>query len=233
MARMPRERNLFGIYYISQWANDGVKIFRDDGDRQAFVDSLQGALKQYPSEILAYCLMDPTSYHLIVHFHGCDISQFMSSLNIRYARSLEHRGGLFKDRFQSELLNTDEEVHDVLDRLEKRGKNGREWNSFCDLDRLRGRTASLFMSEERPECFEITKRSCIATKKGLLLWLESALANEGLTMETMLEDKDKRNVWVVNSRRMSCLPLRELGEVFGGLSESMVSKIIKQGVHRA
>lgn len=232
MARTAREKNLFGVYHISQRADKGQTIFRDDSDRECFVDALKDAVNQYPSELLAYCLIDPTAYRLIVRFHGGDISQFMASLSIRFARATG-RSGLFRDRFHSELLNTEEEIHAVLDGLEERSRHAEEWNSFCMTDQKLGRTKSLHVAPERPATFMISNRSCIASVKGLKIWLESSLDQEGLTMDDILQDRSLRNEWVYKCRRMSCLTLKQLGEVFGGISESMVSKIIKQGVHRA
>lgn len=229
---MARERNLFGIYYISQYADDGQQLFANNGDRETFVSMLQEALKQYPSELLAYCLIEPTAYHLIVRFHGGDISQFMSSLNIRFALQTE-RSGLFRDRFHSELLNADADVHRVLDALEAKSRTADEWNSFCTADRSRGRTGKLNLAAERPDTFDMTQRSCISSEKGLRIWLDASLEAEGLTFEQVLNDKALRNEWIYRCRRMSCLTLKALGDVFGGISESMVSKIIKQGVHRA
>ena len=232
MARAAREKNMFGVYYISQRADEGYTIFRNDADRDQFVVALQDAINQYPSELLAYCLVDPTVYHLIVRFHGGDISQFMASLRIRFARATD-RSGLFRDRFHSELLDTEDDIHAVLDRLEEKGKKSKEWNSFCQLDRLRSRTSTLRVSLDRPSTFEISNRSCIASVKGLKIWLETSLEQEGLSMDDILEDRALRNEWGYKSRRMSWLTLKELGGVCGGISESMVSKIIKQGVHRA
>ena len=54
-----------------------------------------------------------------------------------------------------------------------------------------------------------------------------------LTLSELNKDKDLRNTWICEARRASCLTQKEIGSVFGGLSESMVSKILNQGVMNA
>jgi DNA-directed RNA polymerase specialized sigma subunit len=49
-----------------------------------------------------------------------------------------------------------------------------------------------------------------------------------LTYEDMLRDKKRRNELIVHFRKASVLSLKEIGSLFGGISESAISKIIKR-----
>lgn len=229
MARTARERHLYGTYHVWQSAAENDVIFRDDADRRAFGDALMNVVNQYPSEVLAYCLIADDQYHLIVRFFGCDISRFMSSLNIRFSRGL-NRSGLFRDRYQSELLDSSDAVEGVLQNLRERSRQAKEWNSFCHLDQLAGRVASLTLNHSTVEAMPPSRN--IASQDTLKTWLTDMLAEEGVSYAEMLRNKPLRNAWVCRARRSSTVTLKELGEVFG-VSESMVSKIIGQGVPRA
>lgn len=229
MARTARERHLYGTYHVWQIAATNEVIFRDDTDRQAFSDALMNVVNQYPSEVLAYCLIADDQYHLILRFFGCDISRFMSSLNIRYSRGLS-RSGLFRDRFQSELLDSPQAVEAVLQSLRERSRQAKEWNSFCHLDQKSGRMISLTLNN-KSVVDAASPALNIASQDTLKTWLTDMLAEEGLSYAEMLRDKPLRNTWVYRARRSSTVTLKELGEVFG-VSESMVSKIIGQGAPR-
>ncbi len=239
MAREARERDLYGIYHISQSGSRNRDIFRSEEDRQLFIDGLTEAKKQFRFTLIAYCLIDPQRYHLIIRLEGCDISQLMASLNIRYTRQLNQPAGLFRDRFRSELLETTEELQAVLRSLRVKSKESTRWNSFCRVDQRIGTTNALGIKQVTNEtivdlfqgasCGD-PDHPCLTTEAELLAQLEEMAVAEGLTLAKALDNKDLRNNWILQARRNTTLTLREIGQVFGGLSESMVSKIIKDSL---
>ncbi len=50
---------------------------------------------------------------------------------------------------------------------------------------------------------------------------------ESMTLDELLKDKERRNALIREFRKSSLLSLKEIGNVFGGMSESTVSKILK------
>ena len=50
---------------------------------------------------------------------------------------------------------------------------------------------------------------------------------QNLSLDQIIYDKKKRNEMIKIVREASTLTLKQIGEIFGGLSESAVSKILK------
>jgi REP element-mobilizing transposase RayT len=57
--------------------------------------------------------------------------------------------------------------------------------------------------------------------------IEQRLSEKKLTMEELLQDKEQRNEMIKAIRKNSSLNLKELGDLFGGLSESRISRILR------
>ena len=57
--------------------------------------------------------------------------------------------------------------------------------------------------------------------------IERSLAEEKLSMDELLQDKKRRDELIKAIRRNSSLSLKELGELFSGLSESRISRIVR------
>jgi REP element-mobilizing transposase RayT len=57
--------------------------------------------------------------------------------------------------------------------------------------------------------------------------MERSLAEEKLSIDELLQDKKRRNEMIKAIRKNSSLSLKELGELFGGLSESRISRIVR------
>ncbi|SPF40558.1 hypothetical protein SBF1_2270002 [Candidatus Desulfosporosinus infrequens] len=56
--------------------------------------------------------------------------------------------------------------------------------------------------------------------------IEQILVEERLTLEELLENRSRRNEIIRILRRDSSLNLKELGELFGGISASQISRIV-------
>jgi len=57
--------------------------------------------------------------------------------------------------------------------------------------------------------------------------IERSLAEQKLSMDDLLQNKRQRNELIKAIRKNSSLSLKELGELFGGLSESRISRIVR------
>jgi REP element-mobilizing transposase RayT len=110
MARQRRRLVENGNYHVTSRGVDRMDIFRDDDDRQAFLDGLKAVVLAREWECLAYCLMD-NHFHILVRTPHADISSGMQELKSRYARRFNDKygrsGPLFDGRFHGELVETD------------------------------------------------------------------------------------------------------------------------------
>ncbi|MFP4087174.1 MAG: transposase [Desulfobacteraceae bacterium] len=82
------------------------RIFRDNQDRQDFVDRLSRVLKETSTTCLAWCLMD-NHFHLLLKTGHCPIAGVMRRVLTGYAVTFNRRhkrsGHLFQNRYKSIL----------------------------------------------------------------------------------------------------------------------------------
>jgi putative transposase len=83
MARPLRIEYPGAVYHVTCRGNEKKAIFRDDHDRESFLDILAQSNKIYRNRILAYVLMD-NHFHLLLETPLGDLSRFMRRLNITY-----------------------------------------------------------------------------------------------------------------------------------------------------
>ena len=69
-------------------------------------------------------------------------------------------------------------------------------------------------------------KECIKTTEKALEQLNSIAEGKGITIKEIMANRPLRNDLIKKFRRNSTLSLKELGEVFGGLSESTICKIL-------
>jgi putative transposase len=112
---MPRKPRLAlpGLpHHVVQRGNDRQIIFRDDLDRQRYLDVLHELAQQLQVEVHAYVLM-PNHVHLLLTpvADGADLSRLMQGLGRRYVRHFNDRhgrsGALWEGRFFSSLIEAD------------------------------------------------------------------------------------------------------------------------------
>ncbi len=104
---MPRKARLDSpgtLHHVMIRGIDGVAIFRDDQDRQTFIDRLGGLVESSKTRILGWVLMANHAHFLF--FSGPQgISHFMRRLLTAYAlyfnQRHQRRGHLFQDRYKS------------------------------------------------------------------------------------------------------------------------------------
>ena len=243
MARKAREKIPFGTYLVEQFCIDGKVLFESDTDRRIFLEICFEKKAQFHFKLYGYCLSDERSYRLVIYDNGSDISKIMKSINISYAYRVKERGKIFKDRYKSALLKSPENLQSALYSIS-------EDTPCCDfktdlteklLDREiyftpeGGNRENLVTFDSRtnrpcldelPSCKN--REDCISSVKQGVMALERAAEARGLTVEKLLADKRLRNMELLKLRKTSALSLREIGEIFGGLGESSVCKIISR-----
>jgi len=217
MARKARSAAVDGVYHIQQSSTDQRCLFESDEERMKFLELIKVAKKRYGFKLYAYCLEDENAYHLVIHANGCDVSKLMKSLNIAYAMYVKFEGPLFKDRFKSTQILTQCDFERIKSEVLCSKKLGSCFNSDpvnCD--------------EENP--FDRVCLECIKTPDQAYQKLSEIAKAEHLEIEGLLKDKERRNALIVEFRKASILSLKDIGEIFGGLTESSVSKILKSSL---
>lgn len=111
MARKPRALIKGGIYHVTSRGNERQAIFRDDRDRERFLDSLADSAATYQVRIYLYCLM-PNHLHLLVETPLGNLDRFMGSLltgyTVYFNRRHQRVGHLMQGRYGAQVVEGNE-----------------------------------------------------------------------------------------------------------------------------
>lgn len=106
MSRVARAKSHESIYHIMCRSMSEFNLFRDNCDKDKYLDLLKKYCDKFKCKVLAYCLMD-THLHMHLDPQGFDISKFMHCLNLSYAiyynRKYKRHGHVFQGRFESKM----------------------------------------------------------------------------------------------------------------------------------
>lgn len=225
MARKARQLEAFGVYVVHQTASDGRKLFENNRDRERFLLILKQTKLRYGYRLYGYCINELHAYDLLIDTNGNDLSKVMKSINIAYALYASTGGKLFRDRYKSEKLEGDEKIIEKVkhfkDQQEKSLLNSR-FKIFEEDINLLDLLMPSDLEEDKP-C-----AACIVSLEEARGLLSRIAASEQQDISDLLRDKAKRDRLILKFRRDSTLSLRELGALFGGLSESTICKILKE-----
>lgn len=222
MARKARVKSEFGIFHITQQGGNCRNLFTCDDDRLKLIDIINRSKKKFAFILYGFCLISDNSYELIIDVNGGDLSKIMKSINIAYAMYIKCKGKLFTDRYKSKPLNTQEELDSLKSKLRQRKAtlNPESCFNICfdtiDFDNL-----NTLLDINFEDC-----NGCLTCMDNALTKLQEFAKLKGITMNELTSDKELRNQLIKIFRQHSTLSLKSLGELFGGLSESSVSKII-------
>ena len=232
MPRKPRVKDNYGVYHIKQNGSGLVKLFDGDVDRTNFLDIILNVGEKNNFRILAYCISEADEYHLILDANGCDISKVMKEINIKYSIFKDCRGCLFKDRFQSKLLNSTFEISKDRSSNDLERKGGTSF-SVCaeflkELDEMSILDQAAFESFPA-QVRDVFQRGCqerVTTMDEASTKLLDLADKMGKDLQGILKDKPLRNALIRRMKACSTLSMKQIGELFGGLSESSVSKLL-------
>lgn len=236
MARTARIKETYGIFYIHQTSSGERPLFSSDEDRAYFLGILKRAQKKFGFKLYAYCMLSPSAYHLVLDPNGTDLSNIMKSINIGYAMYVKCEHPLFRDRYKSTLLTSSEAVQLQIQKIHKQSDS--PFNSFCHYD-LEHPLPLDWISALTPDAYsgaaitdgsgmvqETDCKTCITTLREAKSHLSRLAKEDGKNPSELLKDKACRNQLIKDFRKQSTLSLKELGELFGGLSESSICKIL-------
>jgi REP element-mobilizing transposase RayT len=102
-----------GVYHVTARGNERKAIYRDDTDRQRFLEVVTATLERFGWRCLCYCLMG-NHYHLLARTPQPNLCRGMRDLNGIYAQWFNRRHGrdghLFQGRYRAVLVETDEHL---------------------------------------------------------------------------------------------------------------------------
>ncbi len=105
------------LFHVTSRGNGRQDIFRDDRDRQFFLDLLGAAVKRFAWIVTAYALM-PNHFHLLIQLTLETLSKGLQWLNSKYAQAFNQRhdrvGHLFQGRFHAALVEKETYFLEVL-----------------------------------------------------------------------------------------------------------------------
>jgi hypothetical protein len=210
MAREAREKKLYSTYHIRQICPDR-KIFSEKKNRQIFIETLEHVKHKYDFKLYGLA-MDEQGYQLIIYDNGSDISKIMKSINISFSMKFKCQNDncdqLFKERYKSEIIDTCF-INSRINEL-----------PLCIY-------AEASLLDPYISGYE-NEQNCIDCKIKAKAKLEELITSAGYTFEEMLKDKKYRNELIKDFRKTSVLSLKELGQLFGGISESGISRILSR-----
>ena len=110
MARPLRIQYRDAYYHVTCRGNDRRSIYRDDSDRELFLEKLKTSLEIYGVALHAYVLMG-NHFHLLVQTPKANLSEFMRHFNIAYTGAYNRRhkrvGHLYQGRYKAILVEGD------------------------------------------------------------------------------------------------------------------------------
>ena len=116
MARPLRIEYDGALYHITSRGNARKPIYKDEQDRQVFLDTLGRVNKKYNWICHAYCLMN-NHYHLIIETPDGNLSKGMRQLNGIYTqiynRNHHKVGHIFQGRYKAILIERESRLLEV------------------------------------------------------------------------------------------------------------------------
>jgi REP element-mobilizing transposase RayT len=117
MSRQARKRSETGIYHIMIRGINHQVIFEDDEDIRVFLETIGKYKAQANCKIYAFCLMK-NHVHLLVKINEDKLGSFMRKIGAKYVYwyNLKYNriGGLFQDRYKSEVVEDESYFLTVL-----------------------------------------------------------------------------------------------------------------------
>lgn len=108
MARAARVKSPEYIYHVMSRTISEVPLFKDNKDKDKYMEYIKKYKKLYDFKLYSYCLMK-NHVHLLIYSNGSDISNIMHGINQSYAqyfnKKYQRHGHLFQDRFKSKVVS--------------------------------------------------------------------------------------------------------------------------------
>jgi len=223
MARKARKNQMTSIYSVSQTSEQ--ILFRDDQDRQNMMEIIKETQRKYGFHCYAFCLLSDHGFKIILDVEDKDISRILSSLSISYALYRKADEKLFTKRFKSKPLFSKEEILAEVNRINQASDS--RYNSFCFYDDSSKANLDWLVDikQRNIEIVQAKKSSDLDVAQHIL---DDWLKNHGCCLDDLKKDKFLRNLCIARLHRETNCSMKQLGILFGGISESSISKILKE-----
>jgi REP element-mobilizing transposase RayT len=110
MARPIRIEYEGAVYHVTLRGNERRPIFKTDGDRERFIQTLSDSVERYDVRLYLYCLMS-NHVHMVLETPRGNLSRFMHRLQTSYTVYFNRRhrrsGHLMQGRFGASLVDED------------------------------------------------------------------------------------------------------------------------------
>src|SRR5256886_4386196 len=110
MARPLRIEYEGAHYHVTSRGNERKAVFRDDTDREKFLELIGRAVEQFGIQVHSYVLMD-NHYHLLIETPRGGLNRALRYLNGVYTQAFNRRhhrvGHLFQGRYKAILVDKD------------------------------------------------------------------------------------------------------------------------------
>ncbi|MDP3296251.1 MAG: transposase [Thermodesulfovibrionia bacterium] len=150
MARPLRIEYDGALYHVTSRGNERKLVFKDDTDRNIFLDTLHKVTQRYNWLCHAYCLMN-NHYHLVIETSDGNLSKGMRQLNGVYTQTFNKRhkrvGHIFQGRYKAILIQKESHLLEVCRYVvlnpvrAKAVTDAKEWRwssyrATCGIDKL-------------------------------------------------------------------------------------------------
>jgi putative transposase len=106
-----------GVYHVTSKGVARSPLFRDDEDRERFLDLLGKVVARHDWACHAYCLMT-THYHVVVRTPNANLAVGMQQLNGAYAQGFNHRhamrGHVLESRYGAVLIEREAHLLEAI-----------------------------------------------------------------------------------------------------------------------
>ena len=140
MARPLRVEFPGAVYHVMARGNERKAIYRNDRDRQRFLDTVAEMVERFGVRLHAYCLM-ANHYHLLLATPQANLSRAVGWLQVTYTVRFNRRhrrsGHLFQGRFKAQLVEADEYAQGLVEYVHLNPVRPRRKNERLALERAR------------------------------------------------------------------------------------------------
>ena len=144
MARPLRISYPGAIYHVSgrmlgSWGDHRDRLFRDNQDRERFLERLGQGVEDFEGRLYLFCLMG-NHYHLLLETPRANVSRLMQSVTTGYTiyfnRRHQRHGHVFDGRFRSEVVSGDEYLLKLSRYIHHNPVSVRSWARRSVADRI-------------------------------------------------------------------------------------------------
>lgn len=225
MSRYPRNYIKTTYFHVITQGIHKNYIFEREEDIKYYIKIMYNLIEKQKVEILAYCIMNNHAHMLIKAEEIKELSKYMQRLNTKYAiyynKKYEKVGYVFRDRYKSEGIYTEEQLYCCINYIynnpvkagmcnkaseypysnHRKYKNGTTKNyNFIDTD------------ENVDKCKDI---------------IEEFLKENNLQLEYLRLDKKKLRELIIRIKQKTKCSLREIAECIN-INRETIRQIYKE-----